>query len=241
MSTATKTGKAGLGAIVTAFCLLSLVPYLVGCKQYEPQSNVRMAAAYYRQKYGDKIGVSEHHNLGTYALFGYSYSGTEYVMEDGVSVIYVDDEGVFKDNRQAQQIENDVTAFAQEQLGAIPGALTPIEIDSVGQDVYFETYEGEGACWHAYYDGDVRLKELDGGLWECVLSGEVAEAKANGDDVYFYIQNNTASSLVTVSGIDKFSTLCAAHESVSHASLRDGQRIFIGDEEDIWPCVSILV
>ena len=135
--------------------LVCLVVMLAGCDTYEPQSNADDAQRYYNDKYSVSESVDESHGLGNYSLFGYNYSGSEYVMSDGVSVVYIDSEGVFRDNRQAAEIELATREFAERELRAIPGALTPVEIASVGGYVMFETYKGEGSCWAARYDGDI--------------------------------------------------------------------------------------
>ena len=142
--------------IATIVLLLAcLCVVLVGCDEYKPQSNENDAQRYYNDKYNASASVSESHGLGNYNLFGYSYRGMEYVMSDGTSVVYLDDEGVFRDNRQAAEIEQAAAAFAERSLQAIPGALTSVSIQSVGGEVYYETYKGEGSCWATRYEGDI--------------------------------------------------------------------------------------
>ena len=134
---------------------------LVGCERYEPESTQQQAEQYYGQKYACDAKVVDSHDLGSYALFGYSYNGTEYIMSDGCSVVYEDYEGVFRDNKQEKEIEAAVLAYAQERLQSIEGALTAVEIEAVGSPPSQETYSGKGVCWHARYDDDVEqfLKE----------------------------------------------------------------------------------
>ena len=97
--------KRRMATLALAICALCAALAVVGCEEYEPESTEAEAVAYYQEKYGEKVGVEDAHGLGNYALFGYSYVGMEYVMDDGVSVIYIDDEGVFCDNRQTSEIE----------------------------------------------------------------------------------------------------------------------------------------
>lgn len=174
---------------------------LVGCDSYEPQSSEDEALRYYQEKYSGDASIADSHALGNYQLFGYSYGGMEYIMSDGASVIYIDDEGVYRDNRQSSEIQEAATAFVEGKLAEIPGALTPIEIESVGYEYRFETSEGEGVCWHTRYDGDIEafLQEerpvlsLTGyysgpGYGEGRFSYSIAydEAQAGGlEDAYF--------------------------------------------------------
>ena len=134
---------------------------LVGCERYEPKSTLQQAEEYYRQKYSCNAKVVDSHGLGSFALLGYTYSGTEYKMSDGCSVIYVDGEGVFRDNKQEEEIKSAVFAYAQERLQGIGGALTDVEVEAIGLPPFQETYSGTGICWHARYDGDAEqfLKE----------------------------------------------------------------------------------
>ena len=140
---------------VACMLLACLGMVLASCDRYEPQSSEGDAVRYYNDKYHANAKVSESHGLGNYNLFGYTYHGMEYVMDDGVSVIYLDDEGFFRDNRQTADIEREAKSFAERTLRAIPGALTPVDVVSVGGEVYYETYKGDGACWAARYDGDI--------------------------------------------------------------------------------------
>ena len=128
---------------------------LLGCDKYEPQSTEEEAARYYQDKYQEKVEVSDSHGLGNYALFGYSWGGTEYLMSDGTSVIYLDDTGSFSDNRQAAEIDAAAQGFAGQVLGGIPGALTSLDIERIGSIPSFETYEGGTSCWSTRYDGDI--------------------------------------------------------------------------------------
>lgn len=139
-----------MAAALLCACLLA-----VACDKYEPQSTEEEAAKYYQQKYGSDAKVDESHGLGNYALFGYSYGGMEYIMSDGVSVVYIDGDGMFYDNRQTNEIEPAACAYAEERLAEIPGALTPVDVVSVSSEPGYETYKGEGICWHTRYDGNI--------------------------------------------------------------------------------------
>lgn len=141
---------AGIIAVFVAICLA-----MAGCDSYEPQSSEDGALQYYQDKYHGKAAIAESHGLGDYNLFGYSFNGMEYIMTDGTSVVYYDDEGVYRDNRQASEIQQAAVAFAEDKLAAIPGAVTPVQVERVGSNPHFETYDGEGVCWHAYYAGDI--------------------------------------------------------------------------------------
>ena len=154
MRTLRKTGKRAIALAVIA-ALACMCVAMAGCNSYDPQSSEDGAVRYYQDKYTGKASVAESHGLGNYQLFGYSYSGMEYIMSDGTSVIYLDDEGVYRDNRQSSEIQEAASAFVKGKLADIPGALTPIELESVGYEDSFETSEGEGVFWHARYDGDI--------------------------------------------------------------------------------------
>ena len=145
--------KRRMAVLVLAICALCAALVIVGCDKYEPQSTEAEAVAYYQEKYGEKVGVADAHGLGNYALFGYSYAGMEYVMDDGVSVVYVDSEGVFCDNRQTSDIEAAYKPFTEEKLAALPGLVVAPTLQWVGKDRYFQTYDGHGMCWHARFDG----------------------------------------------------------------------------------------
>ena len=142
------------GALMAAL-LLGACLFVAGCNDYEPQSTEDEAARYYQEKYQSDAKVEESHGLGNYNLFGYTYSGMEYIMSDGVSVVYLDGDGMFYDNRQTDEIEPVACAFAEKKLAAIPAALTPVDVESVGQEPLYETYDGKGICWHTRYDGDI--------------------------------------------------------------------------------------
>lgn len=129
---------------------------LYACESYEPESTAEDATSYYQEKYGSSATVTDSHGLGNYSLFGYSYHGMEYIMSDGVSVVYNDYEGEFRDNRQGDEIQQAVDDFARAELEKIPGALTSLELVEVDGEVGAETYEGTGPCWHTRYDGDVK-------------------------------------------------------------------------------------
>ena len=147
-----RSRTAKLVLVLAALCALLAA---VGCTQYEPESTEQQAQAYYQDKYHVPAQVTDSHGLGNYALFGYEYHGMEYVMSDGASVVYFDDEGVFRDNRQATEIHEAAVAFASQKLNAMPGALTPIDVAEVGDIPYEQTYVGETVCWHARYDDDI--------------------------------------------------------------------------------------
>ena len=147
--------KRRMAVLVLAICALCAALVIVGCDKYEPQSTEAEAVAYYQEKYGEKVGVADAHGLGNYALFGYSYAGMEYVMDDGVSVVYVDSEGVFCDNRQTSDIEAAYKPFTEEKLAALPGLVVAPTLQWVGKDRYFQTYDGHGMCWHTRFDGDI--------------------------------------------------------------------------------------
>lgn len=140
-------------AVIAALVCIGIA--MAGCNGYEPQSSEDGALQYYQDKYYGKTAIAESHGLGDYHLFGYSYNGMEYIMADGTSVVYYDDEGVYRDNRQTAEIQQAAVAFAEDKLAAIPGAVTPVQVERVGSNPHFETYDGEGVCWHAYYDGDI--------------------------------------------------------------------------------------
>ena len=154
MNASRKTGKRAIAIAVIAALVCACIA-IAGCQSYEPQSSEDDALSYYQDKYGGKASVAESHGLGNYQLFGYSYSGMEYIMSDGTSVIYRDGEGKYRDNRQSAEIQEAAKSFVEGKLAAIPGALSPIEVESVGDYLGFETYEGEGFCWHTRYDGDI--------------------------------------------------------------------------------------
>ena len=141
---------AALCALLACFCAL-----LAGCEKYEPESTNQQAINYYEAKYHEKVTVKDSHGLGNYSLFNYIYGGTEYVMSDGTSVVYIDSEGVFRDNRQSAQIEQAAIAFAEQRLAAIEGAVVPPVVRDVGWVPGYETYEGESTCWETYFDGDI--------------------------------------------------------------------------------------
>ena len=134
---------------------------LVGCERYEPKSTLQQAEQYYRQKYNCDARVVDSHDLGSYALLGYSFSGSEYIMSDGCSVIYTDANGEFSDNKQEKEIKDAMFAYVQERLQSIDGALTDVEVEAIGLPPIQDTYSGEGICWHTRYDGDAEafLKE----------------------------------------------------------------------------------
>ena len=115
--------KRCVAILVLAVCMLCTLLAVAGCEHYEPESTEAQAASYYQEKYGERVKVADAHGLGNYALFGYSYIGMEYVMEDGASVIYLDHEGLFRDNRQTQEIGEATRAFAEEKLAALPGIV----------------------------------------------------------------------------------------------------------------------
>lgn len=143
-------------AAVVAFMMLACLGMaLAGCDRYEPQSNEGDALRYYNDKYHANAKVTDSHALGNYALFGYNYGGMEYVMSDGASVVYIDAEGFFRDNRQSAEIEQAAKAFAEQKLAAIDGAVVTPVVTSVGWEPGFETYKGEGACWATYFDGNI--------------------------------------------------------------------------------------
>ena len=147
--------KRRMAVLVLTICALCAALATVGCDKYEPESTEADAIAYYQEKYGEKVGVQDAHGLGNYALFGYSYVGMEYVMDDGVSVIYIDDEGMFCDNRQTTDIEAAYKPFTEEKLAALPGLIVAPTLQWVGDDRYYQTYEGHGMCWHTRFDGDI--------------------------------------------------------------------------------------
>ena len=167
--------KRRMAVLVLAICVLCAALATVGCDKYEPESTEAEAVAYYQEKYGEKVGVQDAHGLGNYALFGYSYVGMEYVMDDGVSVIYVDDEGMFCDNRQTSEIEAAYKPFTQEKLAALPGLVVAPTLKWVGNDRYYQTYDGHGMCWHARYDGDIEE------FLRAELPPLVLETHASGD------------------------------------------------------------
>lgn len=142
-------------AVAVIVALACACVSLVGCDSYEPQSSEDEVLRYYQDKYPGKASIKESHALGNYQLFGYSYGGMEYIMSDGASVIYIDGEGVYRDNRQSSEIKEAAAGFVEGKLAEVPGALTPIEVESIGHAVGFETYAGEGPCWHTRYDGDI--------------------------------------------------------------------------------------
>ena len=147
--------KRRIWGMILAVCAACAMLALGGCESYEPESSEADAAAYYQDKYGERARVAESHGLGNYSLFGYSYSGMEYIMSDGVSVTYADDEGIYRDNRQSTEIQQVASAFAERELAGIPGVVEPAALTSVGDTLSYETYEGTGVCWHARYDGDL--------------------------------------------------------------------------------------
>ena len=141
--------------IILVACAVCAMLALGGCESYEPESTEADAVAYYQGKYSEQARVAESHGLGNYSLFGYSYSGMEYIMSDGVSVTYTDEEGIYRDNRQSAEIQQAASAFAERELAGIPGVVHPAVLVSVGSALSYETYEGTGVCWHARYDGDL--------------------------------------------------------------------------------------
>ncbi len=136
---------------LTAAALSAL---LFGCDKYETKASEKDALKYYEEKYGVKTSVQESHRLGNYGLFGYSWSGMEFMMDDGTSVIYDDHTGIYSDDRQSDQIEQDCTAFAEALIShTVSGNLTQPEVESVGMKVSWETYKGKPYSFHEYYDG----------------------------------------------------------------------------------------
>ena len=145
-----KVLKALIGGALLGACLV-----VAGCSHYDPKVNDADAVKYYEGKYGDHVTVTESHGLGNYALFGYNYSGTEFIMSDGTSVCYSDSSKYFADNRQAAEIDAAAHELLERKLGEIPGRLNPIEDVAIGHEPSYETYEGEGVCWHTRYDGGI--------------------------------------------------------------------------------------
>ena len=352
--------KDRLAHVLLCACVLFATLAVVGCDSYEPESTESGALAYYQDKYGVHAQVADSHGLGSYALFGYSYHGMEYIMSDGTSVVYFDDEGVYRDNRQAAEIQENARAFAENALSAMPEATVPAVVLSVGNELGEETYEGDGICWHARYDGDigaflqeempplvlqdnmsgedyaegrfvynmafdeasaqavedalvslsryfdmrrvdaaivdaqafepsgsslfddavrytisftgetagaslavhfkpvfvalaenatissgvagVTLAEGDvsfaggvGGFCLCRISGEAARA----DDMQYYIRNDSDHDIIEVVGLDRFRTVCSAHEHRCWCTLTDGATYYLGDADDIVPRVEV--
>ena len=153
------TGKQGVMMKKTArlLSLAFLILLLGACRpKYVTASSEEGAIAYYRAKYGETVAVREAHGLGNYSLFYYVYGGYEYIMEDGVSVIYLDGDGDYSDNRQTSEIEEAALSFAGTLLrDTIRGNLTPVEAVTIGWPVPFETYRGEGNCYRTFFDGDI--------------------------------------------------------------------------------------
>lgn len=149
--------KVPFGRLLCVLAAACLSVALVACESYEPQSSEEGALAYYQAKYHEEAQLADSHGLGNYNLFGYSYRGMEYLMTDGTSVIYLDDEGIFKDNRQSGEIQAAACAFAQGKLDAIPASVIAPGGITVGEAVGYETYEGEGVCWHDRYEGNIEV------------------------------------------------------------------------------------
>ncbi|MBQ6586102.1 MAG: hypothetical protein IJH83_04775 [Coriobacteriales bacterium] len=131
------------------------VALMCGCNSYEPKTTSDEATAFYQGKYGIDATVTEEHGLCNYDLFTTDWGGTEYIMSDGCSVVYIDSEGEFSDNRQSQQIAAAAFEFASTRIESIPGAITSFEVRQVGELPSFANYDGKGACWHNRYDGDI--------------------------------------------------------------------------------------
>ena len=165
-------------------CLACSLAALAGCRSYEPASDEAGALSYYQGKYGVSTTVAEQNLLGSYGLFGYTYEGAEYIMADGSSVVYLDDEGVWRDNRQDAEIQEAARLFAQRKLDAIPAALAPPAVVQVGDGHYPETYKGSGECWATRYDGDI--KRFLRAEWPAlVLEGRYSEP-SGGEGRYSY-------------------------------------------------------
>ena len=147
--------KRPIVVLLAAVALLISLSALTSCNSYEPKSTAKQAASYYWDKYHEKASVTESNELGSYGLFGFNPVGMEYLMSDGSSVAFIDNEGMFRDNRQSETIQEEARAFAEGKMGAIPGALTPASIRKVGDDVDFSIYQGRGLYWHERYDGDI--------------------------------------------------------------------------------------
>ena len=109
------------------------VALMCGCNSYEPKTTSDEATAFYQGKYGIDATVTEEHGLCNYDLFTTDWGGTEYIMSDGCSVVYIDSEGEFSDNRQSQQIAAAAFEFASTRIESIPGAITSFEVRQVGE------------------------------------------------------------------------------------------------------------
>lgn len=182
--------KQHIWLLVILACAVCAALAVCGCDSYEPESSETDATAYYQEKYKVRARVAESHGLGNYSLFGYSYSGMEYVMSDGVSVVYYDSEGIFRDNRQTAEIKEAAEAFAKQEFEAIPGAVVPLGFLSVGDEPSYETYEGTGVCWHARYDGDIQAflnEEHPGCSFEWHAAGDnYSDGRFTYDAAYDY-------------------------------------------------------
>lgn len=138
--------------------LFFILLYLCGCSEhYETQSSKEGAISYFQNKYGYKLDVVEDYLLYQPSpLWGSNKFGWVYLLSDGTSVIYLDSDKKYRDDKQGEEIENAAMEYAYKLMNEIfKSQAEKITINFIGDKYDAYSYKGKEFAFIDYYDGDI--------------------------------------------------------------------------------------